>query len=324
MASCKPGVLNGTAGGCHQQVYFPLLFALLSNCEIAQPIELSVNVILMNEEHNLHPELGSSMMLIVEEDTCLKRVVSTFLCTEMKSAWFVLLVCLSLHNSPVTAGQHTAADDEPGGEAVPLEQMLQRAETMFIRSMMMKIGEEQNANVLDADWPPAGRAFKRQHPGKRSEEEFEKRQHPGKRGQGEEQEGESLEADKRQHPGRRSAPQYSGENAGRQLAKRQHPGKRFLLYNKRQHPGRRGWEHQSDSGESEPAEGGQQPPRRYLETAGGSSELPFLCDPQYPVTCSKASELLELLGNMNKSRAEGKRQHPGRRLVSGDELEGQD
>ncbi|XP_067908359.1 pro-thyrotropin-releasing hormone [Heterodontus francisci] len=264
----------------------------------------------------------------------------------MRSAWFLLLVYLTLHKS-VAASQQTAAEDGPGGEAIPLEEMLQRAETILIRSMLMKMEEERNANGLDADSPPAERVFKRQHPGKRLEEEFEKRQHPGKREQGEDQEGAYLEAEKRQHPGRREMDdgyveiqtrqhpgrrsaydQYSGENVGRQLAflselsKRQHPGKRSPQFNKRQHPGRRSWEDETDSSESQPAEKGPQPVKWHLEAASSSSELPIPCELQDPVTCSKASYLLELLGNKNKSRAEVKRQHPGRRLASDDELEG--
>ncbi|XP_067854373.1 pro-thyrotropin-releasing hormone [Heptranchias perlo] len=270
----------------------------------------------------------------------------------MRSAWLLLLVYLTLHNMSVTVGQHSAAEDGPGREAVPLEEMLQRAQTILIRSMLMKMGEERNAN--DADSPAAGRVFKRQHPGKRLEEEFEKRQHPGKREEGEEEEEEEeeggyVEAEKRQHPGRREVDdghveiqarqhpgrrstydQYSGENAGRQLAflgelsKRQHPGKRFLLYNKRQHPGRRSWEDESDSDEKERVDKGRHPVKRYLEPGSSSSELPFPCDLQDPVTCSKASYLLELLGDMNKSRFEVKRQHPGRRHAPDDELEGRD
>ncbi|XP_041047569.1 pro-thyrotropin-releasing hormone [Carcharodon carcharias] len=241
----------------------------------------------------------------------------------MRSAWFLLFGCLTLHKS-VAASQHTTAADGPGGEATPLEEMLQRAETILIRSMLMRLAEERDSN--DADSPPTEGIFKRQHPGKRLEEEFEKRQHPGKREEGEGKEGGYLEAEKRQHPGRRSAfDQYSGENADRQLAflselpKRQHPDKRTPFYNKRQHPGRRSWEGESDSSERGPLE---KLGRRYLETASSSRVLSSPCELQDPAACSKPSYVLELLGNMNKNWAEVKRQHPGRRLASDDQLEG--
>ncbi|XP_078066269.1 pro-thyrotropin-releasing hormone [Mustelus asterias] len=259
----------------------------------------------------------------------------------MRSAWFLLLGYLTLHKC-VTANQQTPAGGA-GTEAMPLEEMLQRAENILIRSMLMRMAEQRDDNALDTDSLPAGELSKRQHPGKRAEEEFEKRQHPGKRQEGEAEEGAYLETEKRQHPGRRELDggyleiqtrqhpgrrspfgQYSGENAFLgELAKTQHPAERSLLYSKRQHPGRRSWEDGSDSGEWEPLERGQTPGRRYPEVGSSSSELSSPCEDQGPVSCSKPSYLLEqLLGKMDKNWPQVKRQHPGRRLASDSQLEG--
>ncbi|XP_051873643.1 pro-thyrotropin-releasing hormone [Pristis pectinata] len=224
----------------------------------------------------------------------------------MRSMWLLLLVALTLHDTSLVEGQRTAAEERPEGAADPLSEQLQRAEAALIRSMLMEMGQEGIAN--DADSPPAERIFKRQHPGKRLDE-FEKRQHPGKREE-EEEDGYRAE-EKRQHPGRRGVDGwYSEENAA--LSKRQHPGKRFLLYDQSQQPVRGGWEAQTDSGENEAL----LPVRRHQETASTGSELSFPCDLQDPVTCSKASYLLELLGG----KTEVKRQHPGKRFVSDEDM----
>ncbi|XP_072328200.1 pro-thyrotropin-releasing hormone [Scyliorhinus torazame] len=260
----------------------------------------------------------------------------------MRSAWFLLLGYLTLHKSVTASQQHTAAAAGAGTEAIPLEEMLQRAETILIRSMLMRMAEERDNNALDAASPPAGGDFKRQHPGKRSEEEFEKRQHPGKREEGASEEGAYLAAEKRQHPGRRGLDgaaleietrqhpgrrspfaQYAGENAFLgELAKPQRPADMSLLYSKRQHPGRRSWEDESDSGEREWLERGQSPSRPYPEAGSSSTELSSPCELQEPVSCGKPSYLLELLANMNKNWAEVKRQHPGRRLAPDGQLQG--
>ncbi|XP_041130091.1 pro-thyrotropin-releasing hormone-A-like [Polyodon spathula] len=186
--------------------------------------------------------------------------------------------------------------------------------------------------------PQQERLSKRQHPGKRFQDDIEKEQHPGKRDEDEdtdyidvlkrqhpgkrEDESESyMEVQKRQHPGRRSLwDQYTDIPSIQvaylsELSKRQHPGKRYgLLLEKRQHPGRRSLDEELDLGELQDLEKWQHPGKRYLDSDSEYSN-PLPCDIQDPATCSKASLLLELLDNVNKSRAEEKRQHPGRRLT---------
>ncbi|GCC37852.1 pro-thyrotropin-releasing hormone [Chiloscyllium punctatum] len=256
----------------------------------------------------------------------------------MRSIWFLLVGYLSLHKS-VTASGHTAAGEAGlGAEAEPLEEMLQRAEAVLIHSILEG---GRNDDALGSDSPPAERVLKRQHPGKRLVGDLEKRQHPGKRQPGQDEEdggwapekrqhpgrreldGVPLEVQARQHPGRRSAYEpLPGESTARQLdtflgelSKRQHPGKRSVMYGQR--PGHWSWqENGDDSGES------QYNSPQYLEAAGSSSEFLSPCDLQESGSCSKVNSLLALLSNTNKDRAEVKRQHPGRRLASDDEMQG--
>ncbi|XP_048403718.1 pro-thyrotropin-releasing hormone [Stegostoma tigrinum] len=257
----------------------------------------------------------------------------------MRSIWFPLLLgYLSLHKSATASEQTAAGEDRLGAESDPLVEMLQRAETVLIRSILE---EGRNAEALDADLPPAERVLKRQHPGKRLEGEFEKRQHPGKRQPGQDEEDGGWAPEKRQHPGRREldgvplevqARQHPGrrsafepaleESTARQLStflgdlsKRQHPGKRSLVYGPR--PSRWSWQEDGDdSGES------QYNSPQYLEAPGGSSKLMSPCELQESGNCSKVTSLLALLSNTNKDRAEVKRQHPGRRLASDEQLQG--
>ncbi|XP_060691026.1 pro-thyrotropin-releasing hormone [Hemiscyllium ocellatum] len=261
----------------------------------------------------------------------------------MRSGWFLLLLLgyLSLHKS-VTASEHTAAgEDRLGAEAQPLEEMLQRAETVLIRSILEE-GRNDDGKQNQGFEPSAdSQVLKRQHPGKRLVGELEKRQHPGKRQPGQDEEdggwapekrqhpgrreldGAPLEVQARQHPGRRSAYEpLPGESTARQLdtflgelSKRQHPGKRSVMYGQR--PGHWSWqENGDDSGEN------QYNSPQYLEAAGGSSEFLSPCDLQESGSCSKVNSLLALLSNANKDRAEVKRQHPGRRLASDEEMQG--
>ena len=86
------------------------------------------------------------------------------------------------------------------------------------------------SQIFQPDW-----FSKRQHPGKREEEEADEGV------EGEEEEGGAVGLRKRQHPGRRDDVAAWAVDAGQQ--KRQHPGRRasWLGYavTKRQHPGRR-------------------------------------------------------------------------------------
>ncbi|KAL4645940.1 prothyroliberin precursor-like [Arapaima gigas] len=242
----------------------------------------------------------------------------------MKSARLILLLALALcelRELRVTAGQKIL--DEEDGRA------LRRTENLLLRTILKEM-EDADAHNDDQTSPP-GWVSKRQHPGKRYEEDVEKRQHPGKREEEEDVEDvdyadlqkrqhpgrreEGIELRRRQHPGKRSALELSTDSPQApyldDLSKRQHPGKRYLLYNKRQHPGRRDLAGEADATSAAQAEmeKRQHPGKRYWENANPDDP----CDLQDPAGCGKAMVLLEMLDTVSGSRAEEKRQHPGRR-----------
>ncbi|XP_069499529.1 thyrotropin releasing hormone [Ambystoma mexicanum] len=245
----------------------------------------------------------------------------------------LLLLCLTLAHTTGTLGQSLPGEGRDQTDH-HLDGVLQRAESIIIRSILKKMEEEEESapglKASPVDW-----LSKRQHPGKRSQMDMEKRQHPGKREDTDEPQyidaqkrqhpGKREEDDadiytdfqKRQHPGRRSVGEPDLDYPVTQLSyineftKRQHPGKRSPGYNKRQHPGKRSWEEEPDEEEAQELEKRQHPGKRYIESGIPGDVTP--CDGQDSSNCSKASLLLELLDNVNKSRGEEKRQHPGRR-----------
>lgn len=167
---------------------------------------------------------------------------------------------------------------------------------------------------------------KRQHPGRREEDEDEdyadvqKRQHPGKR---EDETDSFVEVQRRQHPGRRLVLDQITENPRllNELSKRQHPGKRYLMmYSKRQHPGKRDFEDEADTGDLQDLEKRQHPGKRYWDNTSPDLGTNSPCDVLDPTSCSKANLLLEFLDNVTKSRAEEKRQHPGKRLTAEEDM----
>uniref|UniRef100_A0A8C8SCY9 Thyrotropin releasing hormone n=1 Tax=Pelusios castaneus TaxID=367368 RepID=A0A8C8SCY9_9SAUR len=225
----------------------------------------------------------------------------------------LLLLSLTLSSVCVNLGQSSPEANESGDRS-HFDDILQRAESIILRSILKKAEEEEETNKEPSAPLPLWFS-KRQHPGKRIPSDLEKRQHPGKREDEEEvfygetqkrqhpgkrEEDDDLdsymELQKRQHPGRRSLwDQYNDIPSTQlaylnELAKRQHPGKRYLIYNKRQHPG-----------------------KRYIGSESPDHDAP--CDAQDSFNCSKGSLLLELLDNVNRGRVEEKRQHPGRRFV---------
>ncbi|KAJ8394760.1 hypothetical protein AAFF_G00041150 [Aldrovandia affinis] len=258
----------------------------------------------------------------------------------MKPVCLVLLASLTVCNLTMNLGQ-SIPDEESVENRAALNEMLHRADTLLLRSILRKIGEDGSANELvssQQDW-----VSKRQHPGKRFQEEIEKRQHPGKRGEDEVEDYSDLqkrqhpgkredemdnyvELERRQHPGKRSPleqlPDSSGSHAAYlvELSKRQHPGKRYLMYSKRQHPGRRELGEEMDSGELPDLEKRQHPGKRYADSTSPDSAPTGPCGVKDPASCSKASLLLELLDNATKSRAEEKRQHPGKRFAFDEDL----
>lgn len=162
----------------------------------------------------------------------------------------------------------------------------------------------------------------------------EKRQHPGRREASDEEESPEVpdrraddtrslaEPQKRQHPGRRAAPGHASQSPAAllgQLWKRQHPGKRYLvLPSKRQHPGKRdgGWD-AAEEGDEDLAEveKRQHPGKRVWDRSNPDLGMRSPCDVSDPMSCSKASLLLDFLDSISTGQAEEKRQHPGKRLA---------
>ncbi|XP_068454087.1 pro-thyrotropin-releasing hormone [Clinocottus analis] len=270
----------------------------------------------------------------------------------MKSTCLLILAFLVVCNVTVSGGQGLPAGAQTDGRTID-DILLQRAESLLLRSILKKIQDEDGRNEgfsSQAEW-----VTKRQHPGKRYGEDLEKRQHPGRREEEEEdeqyldvekrqhpgkREGDAhsfLELQKRQHPGKRFAVGRVSENPATllgELSKRQHPGKRYLVtYSKRQHPGKRDgdWEGDWDAdGEGDDddddedladLEKRQHPGKRFWDTSSPDLATDSLCDVLDPTSCSKSSLLLDFLDNITKSHAEEKRQHPGKRFAPEEDLE---
>uniref|UniRef100_A0A673XIQ4 Pro-thyrotropin-releasing hormone n=1 Tax=Salmo trutta TaxID=8032 RepID=A0A673XIQ4_SALTR len=240
----------------------------------------------------------------------------------MKSACLIILASLVVCNLTLARGQGIPADEETGDRQTIDDIILQRAESLLLRSILKNIENEDGANeglTSQPEW-----LVKRQHPGKREEDEDEdygevqKRQHPGKR---EDEFDSFVELQRRQHPGKRLMLEQITENPAflSELSKRQHPGKRYMMYySKRQHPGRREVDEESDAGDLNELEKRQHPGKRYLDNTSPDLGANSPCDVLDP-GCSKANLLLQLLDNVNKSRVE-KRQHPGKRSAPVEDL----
>ncbi|CAB1329297.1 unnamed protein product [Coregonus sp. 'balchen'] len=254
----------------------------------------------------------------------------------MKSTCLFILASLAVCNLTLARGQSIPAEEKTGDPQID-DIILQRAESLLLSSILKMIEDEDGVN--EALSSPPEWLVKRQHPGKRYQEELEKRQHPGKREEAEDEDyGEVqkrqhpgkredeidsfVELQKRQHPGKRSMLEQITENSAflSELSKRQHPGKRYLMmYSKRQHPGKRDVDDESDAGDLQELEKRQHPGKRYWDNMSPDLGANNPCDVLDP-GCRKANLLLELLDNVNKSRAEEKRQHPGKRSAPEEDL----
>ncbi|XP_029973733.1 pro-thyrotropin-releasing hormone isoform X2 [Salarias fasciatus] len=261
----------------------------------------------------------------------------------MKSTCLVILASLTICNLAVSGGQSISAEDETDRMSVD-DLILQRAEGLLLRSILQKLQDEDGRNGYTSqnEW-----VTKRQHPGKRYSEDLEKRQHPGRREEDEDE--QFLDAQKRQHPGKREDDMHSllglqkrqhpgkrftmehiSDNPFSEFSKRQHPGKRYLmLHSKRQHPGKRhpeyedgDWDWEAEGEEDLPGvEKRQHPGKRFWDNSSPDMGTNSPCDVLDPASCgSKTSLLLDFLDNINKSHAEEKRQHPGKRLAPEEDL----
>ncbi|XP_009679434.2 thyrotropin releasing hormone [Struthio camelus] len=252
----------------------------------------------------------------------------------------LLLLCLTLRGACLKEGQ-PLPEGSDHMERSPLDDNLQRAESLILQSVLQKSEEEEKINK-ESNAPLPEWLSKRQHPGKRYVSDLEKTEHPGK-GEDEEEssygdiqkrqhpgkreEDDNLdsyqELKKRQHPGRRSLwDQHAAIPSAQlvylnELSKRQHPGKRYSMY-KLQHLGSRGWNDELDLRDQH-VEKHQHPGKRYWDSKSPDYAAP--CDLQESLSCNKGSLLLDLVENVSKGRVEEKRQHPGRRLAWESEAE---
>ncbi|OCT83328.1 hypothetical protein XELAEV_18025867mg [Xenopus laevis] len=197
----------------------------------------------------------------------------------MMFLWWLLLLGTAISHKVHSQEQPLLEEDTAPADNLDV---LEKAKGILIRSILEGFQEGQQIN---RDLPDAMEMiYKRQHPGKRFQEEIEKRQHPGKRDL------EDLQLSKRQHPGRRYLEDmekrqhpgkreegdwsrgYLTDDSGyldlfSDVSKRQHPGKRVPdpLFIKRQHPGKRGIEEEDDTEFENSKEVGkrQHPGKRY-------------------------------------------------------------
>ncbi|KAM3617991.1 uncharacterized protein V6R79_013675 [Siganus canaliculatus] len=263
---------------------------------------------------------------------------------------FPVLASLVVSNLTACGGQGIPEDDETDRRTID-DIILQKAEGLLLRSILKKMQEEDGRNggfSSQIDW-----VTKRQHPGKRFNEDLEKRQHPGRREDNEDD--QFLDVEKRQHPGKRDDEMQSlfefqkRQHPGKrttmvlghlsenpvmllsELSKRQHPGKRYLVqHSKRQHPGKRHLEEDYADGEWDAdvdededfadLEKRQHPGKRFWDNSSPDLGTNSPCDVLDPTTCSKTSLLLDFLDNINKGHAEEKRQHPGKRFAAEEDL----
>ncbi|NXE15322.1 TRH protein, partial [Lophotis ruficrista] len=252
----------------------------------------------------------------------------------------LLLLCLTLCGVCLNGGQPLLEASENTGRS-PLDNILQRSESLILQSVLKKAEKEEEMNKeSNAPLPEwlskrqhSGKKYlsdleKRQHPGKRDVEEdtsyggIQKRQHPGKREIEDNLDG-YLELKKRQHPGRRSLlDQYADIPTARltylnELSKRQHPGRRYLMY-KHQHPRKRGWNDEVELNDQY-GEKRQHPRKRHWNSDSQDDAGP--CSFQESFICNKGSLLLDLVEDVSTDRVGKKRQHPGKRSARERETE---
>ncbi|NWT13462.1 TRH protein, partial [Vireo altiloquus] len=241
----------------------------------------------------------------------------------------LLLLCLTLCADCFNGGHLLPEESENMGRS-PLDDILQRSESLILQSVLKKaekeeeINKESNAPLLQwlskRQYP--GKKYlsnlkKRQHPGKRdvekdtSYEDIQKTQHPGKR-EIEDDLDVYLELKRQQPPGRKSLLDQSTNSPRAQLtntdelSKREHRGRRYPMY-KHQHPSKRGWNYEVDlHGEKR-----QHPGKRHWNSDSSDDTDP--CKFQESFTCHKGSLLLDFVEDVSRDTVEEKRQHPGKR-----------
>ncbi|NWT88519.1 TRH protein, partial [Lanius ludovicianus] len=247
----------------------------------------------------------------------------------------LLLLCLTLCGVCFNGGHLLPEEGENMGRS-PLDDILQRSESLILHSVLEKAEKEEEINK-ESNAPLLQRLFKRQHPGKKYLSNLEKRQHPGKRDV--EKDTSYGDIQKRQHPGKRDIDELDiyvelkrQQPPGRksllnqfanspraqltymnELSKREHRGRRYPMY-KHQHPSKRGWNYEVDLYD----EKRQHPGKRHWNSDSSDDTGP--CNLQESFTCHKGSLLLDLV-DVSRDRVEEKRQHPGKRSARESETE---
>ncbi|NXH48143.1 TRH protein, partial [Dicaeum eximium] len=249
----------------------------------------------------------------------------------------LLLLCLTSCGVCFNGGHLLPEESENMGKS-PLNDILQRSESLILQSVLKKAEKEEDINkeskapllqLLSKTQLPGKKYLrnleKRQYPGKRDIEEeisygdIQKRQHPGKK---------EMEDDldvylklKRQQPPGRKPPLDQFANSPRaqltymnEFSKREHPGRRYPMY-KHQRPSKRGWNYEVDLyGEKR-----QHPGKRHWNSDSSDDTGPS--NFQQSFTCHKGSLLLDLVEDVSRDRVEEKRQHPGKRSAWESETE---
>ncbi|NXQ64202.1 TRH protein, partial [Anthoscopus minutus] len=232
-------------------------------------------------------------------------------------------------------GGHLLPEESVNMGKSPLDDILQRPESLVLQSVLKRAGKEKEINK-ESNAPLLEWLSKRQHPGKKYLSNLEKRQHPGKRDV--EEDTSYGDIQKRQHPGKREMEdgldvylelkrqqppsrkslldQFANTPRARvnELSKREHPGRRYLMY-KQQRPSKRGWNYEVDLyGEKR-----QHPGKRHWNSDSSDDTGP--CNFQESFTCHKGSLLLDLVEDVSRDRVEEKRQHPGKSSARESETE---
>ncbi|KAI1234601.1 hypothetical protein IHE44_0003663 [Lamprotornis superbus] len=208
----------------------------------------------------------------------------------------LLLLCLTLCGVCFNVGHLLPEESENMGKS-PLDDILQRSESLILQSVLKKAEKEEEINK-DVEEETSYR-------------DIQKRQHPGKREM--EDDGDVYLELKRQQPsGRKSLLDQFASSPRAQLtyvnklSKREHPGRRYPMY-KHQRPSKRGWNYEVDLyGEKL-----QDPGKRHWNSDSSDDIGP--CNFQESFTCHKGSLLLDLVEYASRDRVEEKRQHPGKR-----------
>ncbi|NXM54971.1 TRH protein, partial [Illadopsis cleaveri] len=248
----------------------------------------------------------------------------------------LLLLCLTSCGVCFNGG-HLLPEESENMRKSPLNDILQRSESLILQSALKKAEKEEEINK-ESNAPLLQWLSKRQHPGKKYLTNLEKRQHPGKRDVQEETSYGDLQ--KRQHPGKREVeddldvylelkrqqppgrkslldqfanspraqPTYMNE-----LSKREHPGRRYPMY-KHQRLSKRGWNYEVELYGKKRQHLGKR------QWNSDSSDDKGPCNIQESFTCHKGSLLLDLV-DVSRDRVEEKRQHPGKRSAWESEAE---